>query len=221
MKNAVGRGEGRIVRAMKRLALVLLCLSPLFASAATISGRVVTCDGAPIPGVEVELSNGAVDFTTVDGRFVFDAVANHGLTISAQLGNFWTAKEDVCSAGSTETELVLAIREVGDCIPGSGWEKRHDALIAGKIMDLRGVPIAGATVSLHSVNSPSETRKAKTNRHGDFRFRRLAYDLYTVDASAAEYRAKSVRATVETCSAACNDGMLTLRLSPACPAPAN
>ena len=62
--------------------------------------------------------------------------------------------------------VLLAVAAVTGCVPATGTVVPR---VSGRVVDLTGKPVAGATVSIEMLEMGEAPRKVRTGRHGRFR----------------------------------------------------
>lgn len=141
---------------------VILRLAP--GSLCTFAGKIIDSDGAPAPGVTVNLTRWAKDIdgqieevkTDSNGQYTFDPIySNAKYIISASGKGYGQAASEAILAGSNQSiqvpQLTLPIA---------------DSFAAGTVVDSKGIPIAGATVADQDITSPFIS--ATTDQAGHF-----------------------------------------------------
>lgn len=107
-------------------------------TASVVTGRVVDASGAPLDGVEISVSEDALDLvphqirTDADGQFRFEAITNHPHVLVARLDGFLPYGPAVLVPGEPLPTFTLL----------------RSATIRGRIVDADGEPVVGAVVML-------------------------------------------------------------------------
>lgn len=132
--NLASRRASAISIEPSRAASVTLTLE----ASSVVSGSVVDASGAPLPGVEIAISEDALDLvprtarTDASGRFRFDAIPNRPHVLVARLEGYLPYGPAVLVPGETLPTFTL----------------QRSATIRGRIVDADGEPVVGAVVML-------------------------------------------------------------------------
>ena len=165
---------------------------------AVVTGTVVADDEprAPLRRATVGLSRGDVEdirSTTTDdqGRYVFDHLPAGSYTLGASKGAYLSMGYGAPKPSMPGSPVVLAEGETFTAKPIALW---RGAVIAGRLADHHGQPVANASVEANqfvTVNSERRRRtgsraiSALTNAHGDYRIYGLMPGEYLVLVGAA------------------------------------
>lgn len=193
------------------------CLIPLQSVfAATVMVHLRSCDGAPLPGVTVQVEGQRPMVTGADGTFRFEAAPRSATEVTAQLAGFIKFHDAIvaCDAETTEIDLTLASHVIDDCIPVGGATLPRSHSLTGSVEDLSGKPIRDAVVRLSSSGRAVEIR---TNRRGRFRTGELPNGEWTIEIRRKGYVTKTLPIWLAPCGLPCEGKPLRLRLSPECP----
>lgn len=196
------------------LGTVLLASGAL---AASVHGRVVSCDGSPLPGVTIQVGSQPPVFTHVDGTFTFQLPVGKSTNVVATLSGAGTLEESVtaCSEHGTEVEFTLPFHVIDDCIPLGATQLPRRGRLAGTIEDLVAKPLAGARVRVLHVSSRVVAAVARVGRNGQFRTRPIDNGAYELEVTAPGHRTKVLAVWVSSCGVPC-EGRLRLRLARDC-----
>ena len=181
---------------MIRGALVLaLSISPLFAQATRVEGTVRTLSGEPVARATIQLVNttatltispngdrGLAGFTTTTddaGRFVLENVQpGRNYRLIAMKAGFLDS--------SLPTQLTL---NSGETIRDLAIQMAEQGVVTGRIMDVNGNPVVGASVSLQQSRYANGARlmvssaAQPTDDRGVYRFANVSPGRYYVVAS--------------------------------------
>jgi len=155
-----------------------------------LAGVVLGPDGAPVAGAEARLHPASAEEwfppeggqpsrkTGDDGRFVFESVAPGRTRLSVEAAAFvaWTS-DSIEIEDEKESPLVTVNLESG-------------LAISGRVADVAGAPVAGATVTAAAASTPSRrrvspaSRQATTAENGEYAIRGLESGLHSVSAAA-------------------------------------
>jgi hypothetical protein len=163
---------------------------------AVVSGTVVADDElrTPLRRAFVTLWRSDIEdirSTTTDdqGRYVFDHLPPASYTLGASKGAYLTMSYGVPKPGMPSSPVVLAEGEKFSAKPIALW---RGAVIAGRLTDRHGQPVANATVEANQfvvVNGERRRRSssretfATTNGHGDYRIYGLMPGEYLVSSA--------------------------------------
>ena len=150
-------------------------------ASASISGVVVSSDGAPVDGAEVQVVirdrikeiSARTTKTDQDGRFRIDSMTPGLAEIeahSAQHGTSPAVVEYIASAQSIDVRLVL----------------EGETFLTGVVVDGTGRPINAATVSCQKASSKMPPVKTETDAEGAFRCA-VSSGPHRVEASKADF----------------------------------
>ncbi|WP_343702144.1 TonB-dependent receptor [Chitinophaga sp.] len=144
-------------RSAKRL-LQLICAVlmgitlPTYAQDPAVSGRVTSPDGAPVPGVSVQLKGSATGATTdEDGRFRLPAAPGSGTLVFSMLGY---ARQEVPYTGFGPVTVTLqsAASQVGEVVViGYGSMRKRDLTGAVSQVKAKDIGIVATTTPLQAL----------------------------------------------------------------------
>ena len=174
--------------------------------AATVTGRVVGCDGSALPGATVTVSTGQKLVTDADGRFALDVPDDGKILVSAKLDGFVAAEETVCRTAPLEIALMSHV--IDSCIPIGNATLPDSRRIGGQVTDLDGSPLRGASVRVGD-------RVTWTDERGQFQTELIPVGAYRLEIAASGYESRSVPVWVSSCNVPCDD-RLRLRLAKSC-----
>ncbi|MBI2858441.1 MAG: carboxypeptidase regulatory-like domain-containing protein [Chloroflexi bacterium] len=145
-----------------------------------VSGAVITASGAPVAGVTLSLSGGAIRTTITDsaGSYEFAGVPNGDYIVSPAFpyASFSPASASVPVGGASLSgvNFVASVALSGSAISGSVFDRRSAQALPGMQMDLIGPD--GSTTTVIS------------DAFGNYRFAGLADGRYTVIPFHPDYR---------------------------------
>ena len=205
------------MRIATTLMVTALQLASVSMAAETLEGRVVSCDGYPLPYVSVALSTGETAITDAEGRFTFQVSPTSDLKISAGMNGLGEAVDHTCVAAgrSTRIDVILPLHVYDDCIPIGRNKLPESRRFDGTVTNIRFQPLRGATVRFLAIVPRLTPVSAATDRRGRFRTAQLPLGQYNVEVSAPGYLAKSFELWSAACEPAC-ERPLIIRLSPGC-----
>ena len=194
------------MRGIRAIALLLVSIPVL---GATISGRVVSCDGTVIPGAIVSLPDGTSAVTDSEGSFTLESPDGETLLIVARLEGMFPGEVQVRTRRDRETfvELLLTPNVISCCTVVA--DAPDTQTIAGKVADGNGTPIEGATVRVLDLSS-APVAAVWSGADGAFRIDALPFAEYTLEISAPAQHTMWVKIRLSRCSANC---LLSIRLS--------
>src|SRR5258706_8378170 len=154
------------MRIATTLMVTALQLASVSMAAETLEGRVVSCDGYPLPYVSVALSTGETAITDAEGRFTFQVSPTSDLKISAGMNGLGEAVDHTCVAAgrSTRIDVILPLHVYDDCIPIGRNKLPESRRFDGTVTDIRFQPLFGATVRFRAIVPRLPPVSAATDR---------------------------------------------------------
>jgi len=161
------------------------------AQAASVEGTVLDVQGNPVPGATIAAINpwfsATRTYTDSDGRYHLQDLDAGEYRIAAapteddpRLVRYHPSGRSYCDGASIRLYPETARSGVDFVLP-------RGATLAGRLVDIDGLPVAGAGVSATAVEGASARRSTTTDEAGDFRIR----GLDVASGGAEEWRVKA------------------------------